>query len=374
MISKHMQNQLRHLFTAIYAYDLEDIAAGPVFSYDMENTFPNVGGGIIDQSNHLWFTTENYVVRLSEELDDPIFSQPMGLPTSDSDSSHRDLVYNGLTLLPTGDLLATTNGPLASIVSTRPTQGYLPVISNLDLRLLVREAGVNIAQEEWDPRPVVDAEGGIYMASTHHIYKFNYLSGSSTLELDWHYERELGPERDFTRGSPVLVAGRICIKSEPYYSGGQLDILCLDTETGETREVLTPSLIATGGSSSCHQLAASKSHNSLIVYTGGYHPASGIAVYDLDRGEMAWSKPMKGLVSSIAIAEHAGIIYLAARPLQNRTLRIMAVPIDGSEVSVLHSLNVLKHTDNTKAGLPALDDEGRLFFPTVDGFVQLSDG
>ncbi len=289
----------------LYAFDLDDIRQ-PCFRFATDASFPYVAGGVVDNQGHVWWTVKNRVVRLSAELDEPVFSEAMR-PVG--------LAYNGLSILPDGNLLVVCK-LAAHIVSTRQrnADGEFRILSTLDLeRIFGSELllpGIPVIG-----RPVDDGQGDFFFNGAQTACRLSYDAEQQRLCPDpvWTFTNTQSQSM-FLLADPVLVGDTVWVITSPQNVFGciamPMQLTCLDAASGKVKGQTFP--FPRGlGNANLHTLGAAPNAGRVIAIFNSREP--GVVALETETLDVAWRFPLKNISEAFCLSEASGRVYIANR-------------------------------------------------------------
>ena len=204
--------------TSIYAYDPNNLSAGPVFRVNLGASFPDVGGGIIDYSGNLWFNLQDRIVRLSEDLSSATYSEHM----ADTFPATVTPKNNGMTLFSDGNILSTSTGKDAWLVSTAVNENNeFPVIIYFDFTQLQLNDEFILADEtQFSPRPVLNDNDEFIIMSESYMVKLRYDAELKTIDnnIIWAFrnpENNTSIQSTIAISHAVIMADKTCAATGP---------------------------------------------------------------------------------------------------------------------------------------------------------------
>ncbi|NVB43110.1 PQQ-like beta-propeller repeat protein [Pseudenhygromyxa sp. WMMC2535] len=349
----------------LLAYDATTLSLA--HSFPLGASYPNAGGGLLDDQGYSWWTADSKLVRLSHDLSEATWST--AIPAG---------AYNGTTLLPDGNMLVT-GMPLYSVIATEPVDGELEVRHSASLGDLDFGGPNPTLDAGFGPRPLTDGLGHFFFVIDAAIFRVSYdpvsleLAGATQHSPDWIYEAPAG--LSFGDSIGVLTDGRLCVHAapEPGVAGSQ--VLCLDQQSGALVGSATAFPQSTKLLSTWHNIAVAE--NGYVIAINDSFDGSGGAVafapWELEDGEMAtkWTVNLANIGHDPIVADLSGLLYLSSRKSLLAPYVVNAIDVDtGARSTIYQSRDI--------GGMPGkslsfLGLAGALFMATPDGPIELVD-
>jgi hypothetical protein len=358
--------------TSIYAYDPNNLSAGPVFQVNLGVSFPDVGGGIIDDNGNLWFNLQDRIVRLSEDLSSPTYSENM-------EDTFPGTVFpknNGMTLFSDGNILSTSTGKDAWLVSTAINENNeFPVLAYFDFTQLQLNDEFILADEtQFNPRPVLNDNDEFIIMSESYMVKLRYDTELKTIDnnIIWVFKN---PENSNSIQSTigishaVIMADKTCAATGPITDAVTMKVYCVDSGSGVLLNEFEPFPNAPGARA-LHNLGGFRDTNSLVAIvndtTGNGN--AGVAVFDLTQNSQVGESVLFNFISeSFVLAAGNQRIYLAKRDSLEEPFQILSIVVSTGEYTTIYESDA---SGPPRAGLGAVGEFG-LYFPTPEGLVHI---
>lgn len=354
----------------IYAYDPNNVAAGPVHQADLGVNFPDMGGGIIDDQGKIWFNLKDRIVRLSEDLSTAVYSEHMG----DTFPNIAAPGNNGMTMFSDGNILSTSTTKNAWLVSTQKNANdVFPVLAYYDFTEIQYMNEAILANETaFFPRPVVDENDEFIIMTENYMLKLKYDPTNQKIDTNalWAFKN---PENTTTKRSSIGISHAVvmgdlaCAGTGPLTNSVTMKVYCVDYSTGALRQTYEPFPNAPGASA-LHNLGGFRDTNTLVAIANDSDLNAGIALLDLNLnapiGEPIF---LNNISESFVLAGGNHQIYIVKRDTNSAPYQLLAIDAETRQQSVLYESPT---TGNIRPGLGAVGKQG-LYFPTLDALVHI---
>lgn len=344
----------------IFALDPDDIRR-PRFRFSTAGLgFPQVAGGVVDNEGHVWWTIENQIVRLDEDLSNPVYSEPM---------TPAKLGYNAVNIMPDGNLLAVCK-LAAHIVSSRPKAGALPLLSSTNLQRIF-QLPLPTPQQPLIPRPVDDGKGNLYFCAGQTVCRLRYDARRQRLlpKPVWSFTTPL-EVGIYAYADPVLINGRVwAITGSTGDTTSPMLLSCLDAETGAVRGQSMP-FPTVLDSTTWHTLGGAPQMGLVIaICNTGNDDGGGVVAIDQETLDVVWRFPLKNIGEAFCLSEATGRVYISSMESDDGApLRFWAISLKTGQGTLLHERPSEEVPPNS---LPSIGYDGNLYYPTPSGLVKL---
>ncbi len=349
-----------------YRLDTMDMTGVPEHQFNLKASYPFSGGGLIDNRQRLWWTTPNQLVRLDEDLSHPVFSE--AFPNISS--------WNGLNFLPDGNMLVTSMGSAALIVSTEPAilsptkEPKFLIRTRIDMRDITWKGVRILSDQTFTPsRPVTDLAGAFYIVAGRYLLRWEFDSNTRSMkkEFTWAYRVSDG-EDPLGSSNAVVTGNRVCANSLP--PGGSTissTVHCVTQAEGRLVFKSIPFPDAKG-SPGMHNLGFSVSRGLLIFLSGTKDGKGGLAALRLSDGSIAWRLPLAEVSNAFALSDTSGFLYVSDMATGSGISRFLAVDLSDGAENVLFSVPTAAGPNSS---LWAIGKDGDVFAPVEGGFYRI---
>jgi|TARA_B110000263_G_scaffold238362_1_gene239506 hypothetical protein len=351
----------------LYAFDPHNMQAGPVHEVYTGVSFPQLGGGIIDNMNNNWWSIAGRLIRFNSTFSVIDSSSIYGMPTGGQVPP-----VNGLTLLNGNRILASSVLNYAWLLSTEKDSitNYFPILDTLNFQEFTYNGnhvwqGVNI----FSPRPIIDDEGFIYLVGGDCLGKISYNSINNNIntELEWAFINPNSEESDLTLSNPIIVNNNICITSNATGSIYE-KVYCLDINTSELQYEFIPFPNAPGVDA-LHTLGGIQESNHLFIIGNSSNNNAGVAGYDLNTGNELWPFiPLNNISEAFCLSSASNKLYISYSESLTSPFVIASININTGTSLDIYSDPLITALPSGHLGL--LGSSG-LVYPTPNGIVRL---
>lgn len=336
-----------------------------IASYDLGPSYPFSAGGIIDQFNRLYYTSDKKLIRLEEDLSSPVFSEPFVVSSS----------WNGVDFLPDGNLLVTSMGANAVVLGTNPVNGRLPILQEIDLRnirwkgrRLLGEGNLPNGDLLKGPRPVGE-NGSFYMTIDRYLVRWSQDARTGRMKGDFDWVFELPGDlsgHSFGSSNAIILSGRICANTTPPEDQTSV-LLCIDSSSTKLlfRSKPVPTVLGAPG---LHNLGSLEKEGILLMVARNSDLVGGFGAVDARNGKVLWSVALPRVSEAFTISAATRHAYLSYRPEPEGNLHILGIDVLTGKSKVILELPV---DEDPSAALWLIGKQKDLFAPVPGGFVRI---
>lgn len=364
----------------ISAFKVDDLAQGPVHEMDLEAVF-RTGGGLIDSNKRLWWTADDKLVRLDEDLSGAILSQAMQPTIADSLAGSDFPYINGITLLSDSNILVTSVGQYAWIISTTVNENNeLPIVQQINWQDLTVNGSSILAEEtRFSPRPIIDEEGNIVIVSVNYMLKLNYNSTTRNFDSEvlWAFANPENISEPNASSLAISHAVKIndltCVASAPMDIQNVQQVYCVNAQNGQLAHHFEP-FPAAFGARALHTLGGLSQENWLVTIVNSNDNSGGMRVYDLHTGLALGERiTLNNISEAFVISTQNKHAYISHKIAENE-MAVLAVDLKAGSVTHVYQTELTDPrsiSSNLAPSLSAMGEQG-LYIPLPDGLIRIS--
>lgn len=363
----------------ISAFIPDNLAQGPVHQIDLAAEF-RTGGGMIDSNHRLWWTANDRLVRVEQDLSGAVFSQPM-LPSIADELGNADFPYlNGTTLLPDSNILVSSVGQFAWIINTtQNTDREFSIVNQLNWQnLTLNGQPILVNETRFSPRPLINEDGDIVIVSYNYMLKLHYNSATQNFdnEVVWAFAN---PENDAENVSSLAVShavqinGLICVASAPQTLANVQQVYCVDEQNGQLVYQFEPFPTAFGAGA-LHTLGGLNKENWLVSIANTSDNSAGMHTYNLDTGqEVSGIVHLNHISEAFVISEANKHAYISHKIAEDQ-LAVSAVNLETGLSTEIYTSSFNDPRSIFSGLAPSLSALGKhgLYIPVPDGMVRIT--
>jgi outer membrane protein assembly factor BamB len=351
----------------LYALDPENIQAGPVHQIATGASFPNMGGGLVDDNGNNWWNVSGKLVRYNSTLTVTDVSENYAIEGGGAVPP-----TNGLTLLTERRIMASSVLNNAWIMSTEKdlTTNKFAILDTIDFQEFTYN-GVAIWENEttFNPRPIIDNDGFIYLVGGDWLVKIAFDSSTDKLnrEIVWAFNNPTAGVSDLILSNPIIINNNICISTTAEATSFE-EVYVLNLDTGNLLHSLTP-FPAAIGRDALHTLGGIQSSNLLFAIGNSPDGDAGVAGYDLNTGLEIWPfVSLKNISEAFCISSANNKIYLSYSEDTSSPFIITSIDITSGIAADIYEDASITTLPRGQLGLVS---SAGLIYPTPNGIVRL---